>query len=217
MPLPVPLARVVLLAGPSGSGKTYVARRSGLPILSLDDFYKDAGDPTLPQLDGAVNWDSPDAWDAAAAVRAICRLAATGTVDVPIYDISQDRHVGHRSIAVTGGSVFIAEGIFAAEIVTDCATRGVLADALCLRRPPVVTFIRRLVRDLREGRKRPWVLIRRGWRLWRSERAVVRRQCALGARPGGRREVEQRIHELAVGASREPGQDYPGSVPTSRD
>ncbi|MGH8833849.1 MAG: uridine kinase family protein [Actinomycetes bacterium] len=207
MPLSVPLARVVLLAGPSGSGKSYVARRCGLPILSLDDFYKDAGDPTLPRLDGAVNWDSPDAWDAAAAVQAICRLAATGTVDVPIYDISQDRHLGHRSIAVSGRSVFIAEGLFAAEIVADCATRGVLADALCLRRPPMVTFVRRLVRDLREGRKRPSVLIRRGLRLWWAERAVVRRQCALGARPGSRREVEHRIRELATGAIPEPGQE----------
>ena len=207
MSLPDPLVRVVLLAGPSGSGKSYVARRSGLPILSLDDFYKDAGDPTLPRLDGAVNWDSPDAWDAAAAVEAVCQLAATGTADVPSYDISQDRHVGHRSITVTGRPVFIAEGIFAAEIVADCADRGVLADALCLCRPPTVTFVRRLVRDLREGRKRPSVLIRRGLRLWRAERSVVRRQCALGARPGGRREVEHRIRELATGASPEPGQE----------
>jgi len=83
VPLPVPLARVVLLAGPSGSGKSYVARRSGLPILSLDDFYKDAGDPTLPRLDGQVDWESPDSWDASAAVRAVCHLAATGTADVP--------------------------------------------------------------------------------------------------------------------------------------
>ena len=205
--MPDPLARVVLLAGPSGSGKSYVARRSGLPILSLDDFYKDAGDPSLPRLDEAVDWDSPDSWDAVAAVAAICELAATGTVDVPIYDISQDRHVGHRSLAVADRPVFIAEGIFAAEVVSACASRGVLADALCLRRPPMVTFVRRLIRDLREGRKRPSVLIRRGLRLWRSERAVVRRQCALGARPGSRREVEYRIRELATGGSPEPGQE----------
>ena len=188
----------MLLAGPSGSGKSYVAQRSGLPILSLDDFYKDAGDPTLPRLDGAVDWDSPAAWDAAAAVRVICELAADGAADVPVYDISQDRHVGHRTVSVTTGTVFVAEGIFAAEIVADCSTRGVLADALCLRRLPVVTFVRRLLRDLREGRKPPSVLVRRGMRLWRAERAVVRRQCALGARPGGRRQVERRLRELAA-------------------
>ena len=196
--MPAPRARVVLLAGPSGSGKSYVARRSGLPILSLDDFYKDTGDPTLPRLDGAVDWDSPAAWDAAAAVRVICELSADGTADVPVYDISRDRHVGHRTVSVLSGTVFIAEGIFAAEIVAGCSTRGVLADALCLRRWPVVTFVRRLLRDLREGRKPPAVLIRRGLRLWRTERAVVRRQCALGARPGSRRQVERRLRELAA-------------------
>ncbi|HKA67498.1 MAG TPA: ATP-binding protein [Actinomycetes bacterium] len=207
MAAPVPLARVVLLAGPSGSGKSYVARRSGLPILSLDDFYKEAGDPTLPRLDGAVDWESPDSWDPATAVQVICQLAATGTADVPSYDMSEDRHIGHRSIDVTGRPLFIAEGIFAAEIVADCATRGVLADALCLRGPPLVTFVRRLVRDLREDRKRPSMVLRQGVRLWRAERAIVRRQCALGARPGRRREVEQRIRELATGAKPEPGQE----------
>ena len=37
-------ARVVLLAGPSGSGKTSLTRRVGLPMLALDDFYRDADD-----------------------------------------------------------------------------------------------------------------------------------------------------------------------------
>lgn len=39
---PIP-TRVVLLAGPSGSGKSHLAERSGLPVLRLDDFYKEAG------------------------------------------------------------------------------------------------------------------------------------------------------------------------------
>lgn len=33
--------RVVLLAGPSGSGKSPLARASGLPVITLDDFYRD--------------------------------------------------------------------------------------------------------------------------------------------------------------------------------
>ena len=45
MPIPT---RVVLLCGPSGSGKSLLAALSGLPVLRLDDFYKEAGDPTLP-------------------------------------------------------------------------------------------------------------------------------------------------------------------------
>ena len=49
-PLP---ARVILLAGPSGSGKSSLAARAGLPVLALDDFYKDGDDPSLPLLPGA--------------------------------------------------------------------------------------------------------------------------------------------------------------------
>lgn len=86
MTRPAPPARVVLLAGPSGSGKSYVARRSGLPVLALDDF------STSP------------------------------------------------------------------------------------------TF-RRLARDLREARKAPRVLVRRGWALLRAEPAVLARQTALGCTP----------------------------------
>src|SRR5690606_3864548 len=33
--------RVVLLTGPSGSGKTSLTGRLGLPVVSLDDFYRD--------------------------------------------------------------------------------------------------------------------------------------------------------------------------------
>ena len=46
---PAPLARVVLLAGPSGCGKSHIARASGLPIVALDDFYREATDPGMPR------------------------------------------------------------------------------------------------------------------------------------------------------------------------
>ena len=53
---------MIVLAGPSGWGKSHLADRLGLPILRLDDFYKDGDDPTLPRLDLAggepiVDWD----------------------------------------------------------------------------------------------------------------------------------------------------------------
>ena len=57
-------AQVIVLAGPSGSGKSRLAERIGLPVLRLDDFYKSAGDPTLPLITeganaGIVDWDVP--------------------------------------------------------------------------------------------------------------------------------------------------------------
>ena len=36
-------ARMIVLAGPSGAGKSRLAERLGLPVLRLDDFYKNGG------------------------------------------------------------------------------------------------------------------------------------------------------------------------------
>jgi uridine kinase len=180
-------ARVIVVAGPSGSGKSRLSRRLGLPVLNLDDFYKDGDDPTLPVIDLAggapiVDWDSPASWDAAAAVAAIEQLCATGRSDVPAYDISQSRRTGHRVLDLDGAPCFVAEGIFAQEVVGECRSRGLLADAICLTQHPLVTFVRRLSRDLREHRKPPGVLVRRGLHLLREQRRVVAHAEALGCR-----------------------------------
>ena len=68
-----PPAKVVLLLGPSGSGKTRLAHESGLPVVGLDDFYRDLDDPALPRSEelGIVDWDHPDSWDADRALAAL--------------------------------------------------------------------------------------------------------------------------------------------------
>ncbi|MFI9824646.1 uridine kinase [Streptomyces sp. NPDC052013] len=192
-------ARVVLLCGPSGSGKSLIAARSGLPVLRLDDFYKEGDDPTLPLLPGgsAIDWDHPDSWDADAAVAAIDRLCRTGRTHVPVYDISLSARTGEDTVDIGRTPLFIAEGIFAAEIVTRCRELGVLADALCLNRGPVRTFRRRFVRDLKEGRKSVPFLLRRGWRLMRLERSIIARQTALGAYACDRDEALGRMASAA--------------------
>ncbi|MCX4669482.1 ATP-binding protein [Streptomyces sp. NBC_01381] len=197
---PIP-TRVVLLAGPSGSGKSSFAARSGLPVLCLDDFYKEADDPTLPQVPGSadIDWDSPASWDRETAVAAIERLCRTGRTSVPVYDISTSSRTGESTMDIERTPVFIAEGIFAADIVEQCREIGVLADAICLRGRPSTTFRRRLLRDLREGRKSVPFLLRRGWRLMRAERAIVARQSALGAHPCGRDEALGRVAAAAAG------------------
>ncbi|MFJ4522362.1 uridine kinase [Streptomyces sp. NPDC088810] len=197
---PVP-ARVVLLCGPSGSGKSLVAARSGLPVLRLDDFYKEGDDPTLPLVQGSsdIDWDHPESWDADVAVEAITRLCATGSTPVPVYDLSLSARTGEETLHIGRTPLFIAEGIFAAEIVERCRDLGVLADALCLTRGPVTTFRRRFLRDLKEGRKSVPFLLRRGWRLMRAERAIVARQVSLGAHPCDRDEALGRLAAAATG------------------
>ncbi|GAA3119659.1 uridine kinase [Streptomyces rectiviolaceus] len=191
----------MLLAGPSGSGKSSFAARSGLPVLCLDDFYKEGDDPTLPQVPGSadIDWDSPASWDSDVAVAAIEQLCRTGRTRVPVYDIATSSRTGESAMDIERTPVFIAEGIFAADIVGRCREIGVLADAICLRGRPSTTFRRRLLRDLREGRKSVAFLLRRGWRLMRAERAIVARQSALGAHPCGKDEALGRVAAAAAG------------------
>ncbi len=180
-------ARVIVLAGPSGSGKSHLADRTGLPVLRLDDFYKDGDDPTLPRIDLAggdpiVDWDHPASWNAGAAVTALEQVCRTGRVDAPIYDIASSRRTGHRVVDLGGAAYVVAEGIFAQEVVGECRRRGLLAEALCVTQHPARTFVRRLSRDLREHRKPPWVLVRRGLHLLAAQRAVVAHARELGCR-----------------------------------
>ncbi|MFD7448855.1 ATP-binding protein [Kitasatospora sp. NPDC059827] len=197
-PVPTAHARVILLSGPSGSGKSSLAERSGLPVLQLDDFYKDGDDPTLPRLpDGAVDWDSPLAWHRDQAVAAIRALYERGRTEVPVYSIPDNGRISTRALDLDGATAFIAEGIFAAEIVTECAAEGLLGDALCLRNGALTTAWRRLRRDVREGRKSLPVLLRRGLRLMRAERAIVERQVELGSHPCAGAEAERRVRAAA--------------------
>jgi uridine kinase len=189
----------VLLCGPSGSGKSLVAARSGLPVLRLDDFYKEGDDPTLPLVEGSsdIDWDHPLSWDADVAVEAIARLCATGSATVPVYDISRSARTGEATLHLGGSPLFVAEGVFAAEIVRRCRELGVLADALCLTRGPLTTFRRRFLRDVREGRQSVPFLLRRGWRLMRAERSIVAHQVALGAHPC---DLDEALDRLAAAA-----------------
>ncbi|AYC38961.1 uridine kinase [Streptomyces griseorubiginosus] len=190
----------MLLCGPSGSGKSLLSARSGLPVLRLDDFYKEGTDPTLPLVAGSsdIDWDHPGSWDADTAVAAIVDLCRTGRTHIPVYDISLSARTGEEAVDLGRTPLFIAEGIFAAEIVTRCRELGVLADALCLSRGPVRTFRRRFLRDLREGRKSVPFLLRRGWRLMRLERSIVARQTALGAHPCDKDEALARLTAAAT-------------------
>ncbi|MGW2489595.1 uridine kinase family protein [Streptomyces sp. NPDC001606] len=198
----------MLLCGPSGSGKSLVAARSGLPVLRLDDFYKEGDDPTLPLVDGSsdIDWDHPESWDADVAIEAITRLCTTGATPVPVYDIALSARTGEKTLDIGRTPLFIAEGIFAAEIVGRCRDLGLLADALCLTRGSVTTFRRRFLRDLREGRKSVPFLLRRGWRLMRAERSIIARQVSLGAYPCDRDEA---LDRLAAAGDGRPARQQP--------
>lgn len=176
-----------------------------MPIVALDDFYRDGDAPEMPMAGGMVDWEDPASWDAEAAVAALGELCRTGRADLPVYSIAADACVGHKELDLDGASIVVAEGIFAAEVVSRLRAEGLLADALLLKSPSVVTFWRRLARDTREGRKPPLVLVRQGLAKLRTERRVVARQALLGCRRISKPAAAARLTELAslpVGAAR---------------
>ncbi len=198
-------AKVIVLAGPSGAGKSRLCHLLGLPFLNLDDFYKDGTDETVPRRPlgpgrQVQDWDHPRSWLREEAVATLARICREGSADVPVYDIARDGRVGHRTFDVGASQFFVAEGIFAQEVVPDCRERGILADAICVRNPRPVTFWRRLTRDLRERRKPPWVLLRRGLLLMRTQPAVVAHAVQQGCVPLSSRAAEARIRSLVDAA-----------------
>lgn len=202
-------AQVIVLAGPSGSGKSRLAERLGLPVLRLDDFYRDGDDPALPRVTeganaGIVDWDHPDSWILDDALEALETLCREGTVDVPVYEIAANGRTGTQHLDLGGSPLFVAEGIFAAEIVDACVERGLLAAAYCLTQPPAVTFWRRLTRDLREHRKPPLLLVRRGLALMRAQREVVAHAVAHGCTPATTHEAFGLLRALAAEVESRP-------------
>ena len=194
----------MLLAGPSGSGKTHLAKESGLPLLDLDDFYKDGDDPTLPRHPtlGIVDWDDPGSWDAAEALEALETICRDGAGDVPVYDMVSDRRVGTRRFDLQQATAFVGTGIFAAELVSAASERGLLADAVVVHRSRVKNFLRRLHRDFAERRDPPLILVRRGLTQLREEPSVVARQLALGCRPCNRAGTLAALRDADAGAPR---------------
>ncbi|WP_230297886.1 uridine kinase family protein [Actinomyces provencensis] len=178
-------ARVIILTGPSGSGKTSLTSRTGTTSLSLDHFYRNGDDADMPMLrEGLVDWDDPRSWNADDAVRAILELCRQGQTEVPIYDIPTNRRTGVRHMVLDRDEpLFVAEGIFAAELVHRLEDEGVLADAICIARSPVRNMWFRLLRDMGEARKPVPVLIMRGLRLAREEPGKVRHLEECGCRP----------------------------------
>jgi uridine kinase len=200
-------AQVIVLAGPSGSGKSHLAARLRLPVLRLDDFYRDGDDPELPRITeganaGLVDWDHPRSWLGDEAVAALATLCRTGSVETPVYSISDNGRTGTQTLSLEGAALVIAEGIFAHHVVVPLRDAGLLAAAYCLRQHPMVTFWRRLSRDLRERRKPPLVLLRRGLALMRDQRRIVAAAVAVGCEPVSADQAYAAVQRLPASETR---------------
>ncbi|WP_207203751.1 uridine kinase family protein [Actinomyces minihominis] len=179
-----PRAQVIILTGPSGSGKTSLSSRVGVPSLALDDFYRGDDEDGLPMIsDNIVDWDDPRSWNDEAAFAAVAQLCIEGQAEVPIYDIPSNRRTGTRTITLGRNRLFIAEGIFASELIPRLIEEGLMADAICIARSPLRNAWFRFLRDVAEARKPVPVLVHRGIRLARQEPKKIRQWKSQGCRP----------------------------------
>ncbi|HJE50549.1 MAG TPA: uridine kinase [Tessaracoccus flavescens] len=189
---------LLLIAGPSGSGKSRLTRTAvaqGRAVsLSLDDFYHDVDHPGLPMTPmGIPDWDDPATWNLDAAIATVRQLLLEGTAEVPVYDISQSKRVGSRTVDMGAAELLVAEGIFAIQACPAARAAGIDVDALWLDRRPTANFARRLTRDLREKRKTPAVLLRRGVALYRAEPALRKTALSAGFSPVSMRSAMGRV------------------------
>ena len=199
--------RVILLTGPSGAGKSRLAARlsaaHGWPVVRLDDFYREADDPSLPRSPlGIPDWDHVDSWHTNAAVAALRDLVDDGRVEVPLYDIGSSSVTGRHAVEARPEDYILAEGLFAGRLVAPLRAQGLLADALCVQQNRYVTAIRRFLRDLAERRKPPHILVRRGMVLWRDEPRVIAEAQAHGARCIAPHRAESQLGQLAASGTR---------------
>jgi len=186
--------RLVLVAGPSGSGKSRLVLNSGLPQVRLDDFYHDADHPGLPRTLGIVDWDDPATWNGAAAIAALRELLATGRTHTPDYSIPESRRVGQKQLALPADApVVLAEGICAIEALPLAKAAGLQASGIFVDRPGWLVAWFRFRRDLRQKRKPPGVLVRRGLALWRGQGALKRKALSVGFTAVPYSEAERRL------------------------
>lgn len=150
----------------------------------------------MPQSSlGLIDWDDPASWDHDAALVAITELCHNGRAEVPGYDIGLSQRAGTARLDAPDRR-FVAEGLFATEVIEACRTAHILEAAICVRHHRLITFVLRFTRDLREGRKPSHVLIRRGWRLMRAEPAIIADAIAHGCTPMTPKQAEK--HLLAI-------------------
>ncbi len=113
--------RVIFIAGPSASGKTTTAnliadeiRRDGekCEVVSLDNFYRDAGDPMYPRLEnGERDFESPYALNLDKLLATLTNIVEGRPFSVPKYDFKVGGAVSETKYPSYSDGCIIIEGI----------------------------------------------------------------------------------------------------------
>ena len=139
------------IAGGSGSGKTTLARAlqarfapHELLVISLDGYYRDRSDLTLPER-RALNFDHPGSLDEALLRDHLAALKAGQPIEQPLYDYTTHARSGTSHTA--SAPVILLEGILALSLAT---VRELLDLKIFVETPADLRVLRRLRRDVAE-------------------------------------------------------------------
>jgi uridine kinase len=118
-----PGVKIILLAGPSGSGKTTTANLlsdaikalgKDATVVSLDDFYKDAADPTYPRTkDKERDYECPEALHLDEVADTLSLIERGRSFFLPKYDFKVAARVSMKRYEPKEGSIVIIEGLHA--------------------------------------------------------------------------------------------------------
>ena len=155
---------LIAIAGASGSGKSTLARlaaaalgASNAVVLPLDAYYRDRPDATAEELD-AVNYDAPEAVDAALLQAHLQQLRAGRSIERPTYDFRTHRRA-QATRTLEPCRFLIVEGILA---LYWPALRRLYDATAFVRVDEATALARRMDRDTRLRARSP-ASVRRQW------------------------------------------------------
>jgi len=117
---------LIVIAGCTCSGKTFLAQELSMvlyplvtPVISIDDYYKDIHDQTLPRDEnGHSLFNRPEAYRVEELSKDISELRRGRGIWTPKYDMSTNTYLDKRGTWINLSQVLIVEGLFAIQFLS---------------------------------------------------------------------------------------------------
>jgi uridine kinase len=141
---------IIGVAGGSGSGKSTVARNvaqalhaESVAFIDMDAYYLNFAHLPLPDR-RKINWDHPDAFDWELLVGQLARLAASESIEKPVYDFMSHTRTD-RTVIVPPAQVVVIDGIL---LFSDARVRDLCDVKVFVDADADIRLIRRIRRDM---------------------------------------------------------------------
>jgi uridine kinase len=112
---------LIVIAGCTCSGKTFLAEELSkvlhplvTPVISIDDYYKDIRDHTLPRDEnGHPLFNRPEAYRLEELLKAVSSLRDGKKIWLPKYDMATNMCLGRQEVEINPSQTLVVEGLFA--------------------------------------------------------------------------------------------------------